>query len=273
MTRTVFVSSTFVDLQIHRKAVWEILQKFDVTVRGMEQFGARTETPLQTCIWEVDQSDIYVGIIGFRLGSVESSSGKSYTQLEYERAHALSKEIFIYLVDEQNALVPRRFIDGGEAMEKLESFKGILRERHTIETYLNESDLVEKLARDLKRHVDSREPSKSDLPENEDAEARSRLRQYSILPKSVSGTEVRVKLKIQGKLYPVSKSVCEAFNMEFGATAGCKVDLVSPTDTGLSDIPDLLWPAKILLEALPLGFGDSIECYVKTHFSSNGIGK
>ncbi|MFM7848876.1 MAG: DUF4062 domain-containing protein [Rubrivivax sp.] len=66
MARTVFVSSTFVDLQTHRKSIWDMLSSFDVNVRGMEQFGARTETPLQTCLVEVDQSDIYVGVIGFR---------------------------------------------------------------------------------------------------------------------------------------------------------------------------------------------------------------
>lgn len=100
MQHTIFVSSTFVDLQSHRKAVWDTLAEFDVAVRGMEQFGARTETPLQTCLFEVDQADIYVGIIAFRLGSIESQSGKSYTQLEYERALTRSKEILIYLVDE-----------------------------------------------------------------------------------------------------------------------------------------------------------------------------
>ncbi len=95
MRRTVFVSSTFQDLQVHRKAVWEVLETFDVVVRGMEQFGARGGTPLQTCLVEVEQADIYVGIIAFRHGSIEPTSGKSYTQLEYERALELSKEVLI----------------------------------------------------------------------------------------------------------------------------------------------------------------------------------
>lgn len=153
MPSTVFVSSTFVDLQSHRKATWEALQAFDVNVRGMEQFGARTETPLQTCIAEVEQSDIYVGIIGFRLGSIEPTSGKSYTQLEYERALALSKYILVYLIDEQNAKIPRRSIDVGESLERLDVFKKILRERHTIDTFVDEADLVTKLSRDLQRHA------------------------------------------------------------------------------------------------------------------------
>ncbi len=51
----------------------------------MEQFGARKSNPLETCLAEVEQSDIYVGILGMRYGSEEPNSGKSYSQLEYEK--------------------------------------------------------------------------------------------------------------------------------------------------------------------------------------------
>jgi hypothetical protein len=39
MKKTVFISSTYVDLKEERKKVWESLEKFDVAVKGMEQFG------------------------------------------------------------------------------------------------------------------------------------------------------------------------------------------------------------------------------------------
>ena len=61
---TVFVSSTFEDLKSHRRAVWSALEQFEVNVRGMEAFGARPDAPIDTCLAEVEQSDIYVGIIG-----------------------------------------------------------------------------------------------------------------------------------------------------------------------------------------------------------------
>jgi hypothetical protein len=44
MNKTVFISSTYDDLKEYRRAVWELLEKFDVNVRGMEQFGARKES-------------------------------------------------------------------------------------------------------------------------------------------------------------------------------------------------------------------------------------
>lgn len=270
MPCTIFVSSTFVDLQVHRKAIWQVLQDFDVNIRGMEQFGARTETPLETCIAELEQSDIYVGVIGFRLGTVELNTGKSYTLLEYERALALSKTILIYIIDEQNARVQRQFIDTGEPQEKLDAFKKILRERHTIETFVDENDLITKLKRDLQRHVAINVEITSS--EDESHIALTRLQQFSILPKTVSGSEVHLILKIKGTLYSASKSVCSAFNLEFGATAGVQVDIVSPSGSGISDVPDLLIPAKLLVDHLPLAKNDLVNCYVRLHFSAERVG-
>src|SRR4051812_46232729 len=105
MKKSVFISSTYLDLINERKKVWEALKKFEVTVRGMEEFGARSTNALDTCLSEIEQSDIYVGIIGMRFGTEDKTTKKSYTQLEYEKAVSLGKEILIYLVDEDNYLV------------------------------------------------------------------------------------------------------------------------------------------------------------------------
>src|SRR5437867_1850774 len=135
MRKTIFVSSTFRDLSEHRRAVWDLLRTFDVNVRGMEAFGARTQAPLATCLAEVEQSNVYLGIIGLRLGSIDETSGKSFTQVEYERARALNLEILIYLRDGK-ALFRLDEIDFEEApREKLASFKRTLRENHTVDTF------------------------------------------------------------------------------------------------------------------------------------------
>jgi hypothetical protein len=269
MLRTVFVSSTFVDLQTHRKAVWDMLAKFDVTVRGMEQFGARTETPLQTCLLEVDQSDIYVGIIAFRLGSIEPTSGKSYTQLEYERAVALSKDVFIYLVDEENARIAVKYIDRGDSREKLDSFKSILRERHTVDSYTDEADLVAKLKRDLQRHLS---PRLVESPDPDDfLEAKAKLEAFLLLPKSVAGTEVHLRVRATGRPYPASRALCQAFNLEFGATVGLPITVIEPNGIESSDLPDLYINGKLASELLPIEEGDLIDGYMKLHFSGKEI--
>ena len=95
MKKTIFISSTYKDLVKERKAVWELLKRYDVNIVGMEEFGARKDSPLTTCLKEVEQSNIYIGIIANRWGSIEEESGKSYTQLEYEKAIEKDKEILI----------------------------------------------------------------------------------------------------------------------------------------------------------------------------------
>ena len=72
--KSVFISSTFKDLKDYRRQVWDALKGFYVTVRGMEEFGARTGRALDTCLAEVEDSDVYVGIIAYRLGSNALSS-------------------------------------------------------------------------------------------------------------------------------------------------------------------------------------------------------
>jgi len=269
MPHTIFVSSTFIDLQPHRKAAWETLSEFDVAVRGMEQFGARTETPLQTCLAEVDQADIYVGIIAFRLGSIESQSGKSYTQLEYERALSYNKDIFIYLIDEENALIKFEYIDQGESLEKLNSFKRILRSRHTIETYKDEVDLAKKLKRDLDRHVAPRELKL--FGGDEFTESKLNLATFLLLPKTVAGIEVRLKVRTLGEPYPASRAVCMAFNFEFGATLGVPIEVVMPEGLSSTDLFDLYVDGKHAVDLLPIKKDCLIDGYMKLHFSASDV--
>lgn len=269
MRRTVFISSTFQDLQTHRKAVWNVLGNFDVAVRGMEQFGARKESPLETCLLELEQSDVYIGIIAFRHGSVEPKTEKSYTQIEYERAAQLGKEVLIYLIDEENSKMSIKYIDKGSAREKLEAFKATLRERHTIDTFLNEEDLAVKLQRDLMRMLHPRE-SRVDDPD-EFVAANNLLSQFLLLPKSVAGSEVRVRLRPTGNPYPASRIACEEFNFTFGATIGVPVSIIDPSKMRGNEAFDLFVDQKLALNLLPINAGNLINCYVRLHFSEKEI--
>lgn len=54
---------TYKDLVKERKAVWELLKRYDVNIVGMEEFGARKDSPLTTCLKEVEQSNIYLVLL------------------------------------------------------------------------------------------------------------------------------------------------------------------------------------------------------------------
>lgn len=143
--KIVFISSTYSDLKPHRKEIWNVLQEYDVEITGMEEFGARTGTPMETCLDEINRSDIYIGVISMRYGSVDPITGKSYTQLEYERAKEKGLEIFIYLVDEHNGIVRTGNIDFGDKALRLNSLKEIIKSNHTTDFFTDGIDLRDKV--------------------------------------------------------------------------------------------------------------------------------
>lgn len=92
----IFISSTYLDLQEEREAAVEAVLGSKHIPAGMELFRAGNKSQLETIKKWIDESDIYMLILGGRYGSIEPDSGKSYTQLEYE--YALEKGIPIFAV-------------------------------------------------------------------------------------------------------------------------------------------------------------------------------
>jgi hypothetical protein len=224
MKKTVFISSTYIDLKEERKRVWEALEKFDVIVKGMEEFGARKTDPLTTCLTEVEQADIYVGIIGMRFGSEEPQTQKSYTQLEYEKALELQKNILIYLLDEENASVTPSLIQFDKA-GKLASFKSILRERHTVDTFSNAQDLVIKLRRQFEELLT---PKEQTIVTDDYENTKKTLSLFFLVPKAYTGREIKLKIKFIEDPKPVSKALCDLFKFEYGKTIVSKIEVLHP---------------------------------------------
>lgn len=92
----VFISSTYIDLIDERQSAVQAVLDSGHIPAGMELFKAGNETQLETIYRWIDNSDVYMLILGGRYGSVEKESQKSYTRLEYE--YAVSKKIPIFSV-------------------------------------------------------------------------------------------------------------------------------------------------------------------------------
>jgi hypothetical protein len=144
MAPTIFISSTYEDLIPYRQNIWEVLTDLNLKIKGMEKFGARKTCPLDTCIEEVQKSDIYIGIIAYRFGSIEPITEKSFTQLEYEKALSLNRNILIYLMADDGNIQPR-FVDFGFKAQKLDEFKNTLKTNHTVDFFKDPSELKLKI--------------------------------------------------------------------------------------------------------------------------------
>ena len=90
----VFVSSTYTDLIEERQAAVEAILDAGHIPAGMELFKAGNKSQLETIYKWIDDSDVYILILGGRYGSIEEISGKSYIQLEYE--YAVKKKYAIF---------------------------------------------------------------------------------------------------------------------------------------------------------------------------------
>lgn len=269
MRKTIFVSSTFRDLAQHRRAVWDLLGGFDVGVRGMEAFGARTGAPLDTCLAEVEQSNIYLGILGFRLGSIDEQSGKSFTQREYERARELNLEVLVYLRDEDSGTLRLSDIDLDPGpRERLASFKRSLRENHTVDTFDAPADLVTKLKRDLKRYLD---PKRQDGSPDEFELARSVADRFLLLPQPLSGSEIRLQVRMKGQPFAASRGICQAFNLPYGATIGVALAVTRPAGWPLTQFQEIFAAgdrAETLLAQLER---ESLDLYARLQFSPDDL--
>jgi len=270
MKKTVFISSTFRDLKDCRRKVWDTLEEYNVNVRGMEKFGARTEKPLETSLAELETSDIYLGIIAFRLGSIDKKSGKSITQIEYERAYELQKEILIYMMDE-NSKVYFKNIDRGKNYEKLEAFKSILDKNHTRDTFVDEDDLIDKLRRRFNELLSKKEKL-IETQINEYDNSKSIINKFLLLPKLYSGKEIKIKIKLIEDPFPASNNVCEEFNLNFGSTLGYNIKIILPK---INENPfQYIFITEDLVEdILKINNKNEIEVYAKILFSEKNIDK
>ncbi len=113
----VFISSTYLDLKIERQAAVEAILKAGHIPAGMELFTAGNQSQMETIKRWIDESDVYMLVLGGRYGSIEPSTSLSYIELEYD--YAESKEIPLFsVVIKEDALEAKIKSMGSDAFEK-----------------------------------------------------------------------------------------------------------------------------------------------------------
>jgi hypothetical protein len=123
----VFVSSTYLDLKEERQAAVEAILKAGHIPAGMELFSAGNESQLDTIRRWIDESDVYMLILGGRYGSVHSITSLGYSELEYDYAVSKDKPYFAVVISESSldAKVKQngRSVIEGEHAQELRLFR------------------------------------------------------------------------------------------------------------------------------------------------------
>jgi hypothetical protein len=96
----IFVSSTYKDLQDERQVAVKAILKAGNIPAGMELFTSGDKSQWEVIEKWIQDSDVYLLILGGRYGSIEQSSGKSYTHLEYEYALKIGKPLFACVIQD-----------------------------------------------------------------------------------------------------------------------------------------------------------------------------
>src|SRR6478736_2180687 len=109
--RRVFLSYTSELVEYPRNGLsWVAAAKEAVERAGdlsveMGQFTAADQPPAELCRRTVAESDVYVGIIGFRYGTpVRDDPDRSYVELEYDAATEARIPRLMFLVDKETSM-------------------------------------------------------------------------------------------------------------------------------------------------------------------------
>lgn len=96
------ISSTFLDLINYRNMALEVCDIFKAKQLAMEIIFSTNDNPIKESLKLVQDSDIYICIIGEKYGTIKDGYSKSITHLEYDEAIRINKPIYIFVVSSTN---------------------------------------------------------------------------------------------------------------------------------------------------------------------------
>ena len=109
---SIFISSTYEDLKNERQALVGVALESNFIPVGMEQFHAAPTSQWNVITRMIDECDFYLLVIGGRYGSIDSETGISYTEKEYN--YAKSKGIPVLVLIKKLSAITEAEKDTGE---------------------------------------------------------------------------------------------------------------------------------------------------------------
>lgn len=99
MTKSVFISSTSLDLKPYREAAIEACRNLGFLPIAMENFEAMGVGATEGSKRKLKEADLYIGIIAHRYGYIEAGYDRSVTEVEFDYAGERGLERLCFLVD------------------------------------------------------------------------------------------------------------------------------------------------------------------------------
>jgi len=159
----IYLSSTFSDLQECRQRVYRALSRLRHQVRAMEDYVASDSRPIDVCLGDVDECDIYVGLFAHRYGYVpddptRNPKGLSITELELRRAQEKDKKCLVFLLDPKAPWLPDNmdsFTRQADAGARIAALRSDLETRYTRAYFRGPDDVGEVVATSVTNELGS----------------------------------------------------------------------------------------------------------------------
>ena len=147
---TIYLSSTYEDLKDYRRVVLDAIQMAGLQPIDMEHYSAADQRPVDRCLQDVEQADIYVGLFAFRYGYVpppehQNPNKFSITELEFRRAKEKKKPCLIFLLEEKEKPWPLEFVDTRTEKDKgrrIKTLRDYFRREYLIRFFSEPEDLA-----------------------------------------------------------------------------------------------------------------------------------
>lgn len=153
--RSVFLSSTSVDLKPHRSAVRRVIDGLRLVYVGMEEFLPEATPPVDLIRRKVTESSAFVGVLGMRYGYVYAGTGLSMTEMEYRQAQASSKPTHMFVMDDGAAITAGMVETNPEHYAKLVEFKRRVMADNTCSHFTSPEDLARRVRKTLSTYAKS----------------------------------------------------------------------------------------------------------------------
>ena len=226
-----FICSTYLDLKNYRDEVIKKIMSESGVINAQEFFGARNTKPIETCLEEVDKSDVFIMFVGWRYGSIDEKTGKSFIELEYEKATAKGIPRFVFFMDENHPFPPS-FVAKDKEAEKLETFKKVLLTEHTIDKFTSPDDLANKVIQSLIKELPKHEFKIGKLKNKKvEEDTIQMIQKFLALPKLYYDNQITFNAKLK-EFTRASENDCDAFGYRFGAALSRTFE---PTDEKVKD--------------------------------------
>ena len=161
---TIYLSSSFEDLKDYRRVVVDALHKSGHQVIAMEDYVAADHRPVDKCLKDVEQADIYIGLFAFRYGYVpptqhNNSKGWSITELEFRHAEGLKRPALTFIAKEA-AGIPLNFVDAytgeGAKGEHINTLRKYLLREKLASVFSSPHELATLVLAAVTKHLDGK---------------------------------------------------------------------------------------------------------------------